>query len=98
MTKRMIIMLVAVGVVFGAIFGFQVFKAAMIKKFMAAMGSPPQTVSATKVSSTEWQPQLEAVGSLRAVSGADLSLEVAGVVDQIGPGALSNTQQEEGAG
>lgn len=83
MTKRMIIMLVAVGVVFGAIFGFQVFKAAMIKKFMAAMGSPPQTVSATKVSSSEWQPQIEAVGSLRAVKGADLSLEVSGVVDSI---------------
>jgi membrane fusion protein (multidrug efflux system) len=83
MTKRMIIMLVAVGVVSGAIFGFQTFKAAMIKKFMAAMSSPPQTVSATKVSSSEWQPQLEAVGSLRAVKGADLSLEVAGVVDSI---------------
>jgi membrane fusion protein (multidrug efflux system) len=83
MTKRMIIMLVAVGVVFGAIFGFQTFKSAMIKKFMAGMSSPPQTVSATKVSSSEWQPQLEAVGSLRAVKGADLSLEVAGVVDSI---------------
>ena len=83
MTKRMIIMLVAVGVVFGAIFGFQMFKSAMIKKFMAGMSSPPQTVSATKVSSSEWQPQLEAVGSLRAVKGADLSLEVAGVVDSI---------------
>jgi membrane fusion protein (multidrug efflux system) len=83
MTKRMIIMLVAVGVVFAAIFGFQMFKSAMIKKYMAAMGSPPQTVSATKVSSSEWQPQIEAVGSLRAVKGADLSLEVAGVVDAI---------------
>jgi membrane fusion protein, multidrug efflux system len=83
MTKRMIIMLVAVGVVFAAIFGFQVFKAAMIKKFMAGMSSPPQTVSATKVSSSEWQPQIEAVGSLRAVKGADLSLEVSGVVDSI---------------
>jgi membrane fusion protein, multidrug efflux system len=83
MTKRMIIMLVAVGVVFTAIFGFQVFKAAMIKKFMAAMGSPPQTISAAKVSSSEWQPQIEAVGSLRAVKGADLSLEVSGVVDSI---------------
>jgi membrane fusion protein (multidrug efflux system) len=79
----MIIMLVAVGVVFGAIFGFQTFKSAMIKKFMAGMSSPPQTVSATKVSSSEWQPQLEAVGSLRAVKGADLSLEVSGVVDSI---------------
>ena len=83
MTKRMVIMLVAVGVVFGGIFGFQAFKAAMIKKFMAGMSSPPQTVSATKASVSEWQPQIEAVGSLRAVKGADLSLEVSGVVDSI---------------
>jgi membrane fusion protein (multidrug efflux system) len=83
MTKRMIIMLVAVGVVFAAIFGFQMFKATMIKKFMAGMASPPQTVSATKVTSSEWQAQIEAVGSLRAVKGADLSLEVSGVVDSL---------------
>ncbi len=83
MTRRMVTMLVAVGVVLGAIFGFQAFKAAMIKKFMAGMSSPPQTVSATKMSVSEWQPQIEAVGSLRAVKGADLSLEVSGVVDSI---------------
>jgi membrane fusion protein (multidrug efflux system) len=83
MTKRMVIMLVAVAVVFGGIFGFQAFKAAMIKKFMSAMSSPPQTVSATKAGLSEWQPNIEAVGSLRAVKGADLSLEVAGVVDTI---------------
>jgi membrane fusion protein (multidrug efflux system) len=83
MTKRMVIMLIAVAIVFGGIFGFQAFKASMIKKFMTAMGSPPQTVSAAKASYSEWQPKLEAVGSLRAVLGADLSLEVAGVVDTI---------------
>jgi membrane fusion protein (multidrug efflux system) len=83
MTKRMVIMLMAVAIVFGGIFGFQAFKASMIKKFMTAMGSPPQTVSAAKASYSEWQPKLEAVGSLRAVLGADLSLEVAGVVDTI---------------
>jgi len=83
MTKRMVIMLIAVAIVFGGIFGFQAFKASMIKKFMTAMGSPPQTVSATKAAYGEWQPKLEAVGSLRAVLGAELSLEVAGVVDTI---------------
>ncbi len=83
MTKRMVIMLLAVAIVFGGIFGFQAFKASMIKKFMTAMGSPPQTVSAAKATYGEWQPKLEAVGSLRAVLGADLSLEVAGVVDTI---------------
>ncbi len=83
MTKRMVIMLIAVAIAFGGIFGFQAFKASMIKKFMTAMGSPPQTVSAVKVGFSEWQPKLEAIGSLRAVLGADLSLEVAGVVDTI---------------
>jgi len=83
MTKRMVIMLIAVAVVFGGIFGFQAFKASMIKKFMTAIGSPPQTVSAAKAGYSEWQPKIEAVGSLRAVLGAELSLEVAGVVDTI---------------
>jgi membrane fusion protein, multidrug efflux system len=83
MKKRMVIMLVAVAIVLGAIFGFQVFKGIMIKKFMSAMSSPPQTVSTSKAGFSEWQPNIEAVGSLRAVKGADLSLEVSGIVDTI---------------
>jgi membrane fusion protein (multidrug efflux system) len=62
---------------------------------MAQMASPPQTVSATKAGYDEWQPKLEAVGSLRAVKGADLSLEVAGVVDAIS--FNSGDDVEEGA-
>ncbi|MGA8650809.1 MAG: efflux RND transporter periplasmic adaptor subunit [Xanthobacteraceae bacterium] len=83
MIKRMVIMLVAVAVVFGGIFGFQAFKAAMIKKFITALSNPPQTISATTAATSEWQPKIEAVGSLRAVRGADLSLEVSGVVESI---------------
>jgi membrane fusion protein (multidrug efflux system) len=83
MKKRMVIMLIAVAVVFGGIFGFQAFKAMMIKKFMSSMAQPPQTVTALKAANSQWQPNIEAVGSLRAVKGADLSLEVAGVVDSI---------------
>jgi membrane fusion protein (multidrug efflux system) len=83
MTRRMVIMLIGVAIVLGGVFGFQAFKAVMIKKFMAAMASPPQTVSATKAGYGQWQPKIEAVGSLRAVKGADLSLEVSGVVDSI---------------
>jgi membrane fusion protein (multidrug efflux system) len=83
MTKRMVIMLITVAVVFGGIFGFQAFKAMMIKKFMSSMAQPPQTVTALKAANSEWQPKIESVGSLRAVKGADLSLEVSGVVDTI---------------
>ena len=83
MIKRMVIMLVAVAVVFGGIFGFQAFKAAMIKKFITALSNPPQTISATTAATSEWQPKIEAIGSLRAVRGADLSLELSGVVESI---------------
>ena len=83
MIKRMVIMLVAVAIVFGGIFGFQVFKGMMIKKFITALSNPPQTVSAAKAETSEWQPKIEAIGSLRAVKGADLSLEVSGVVEAI---------------
>jgi membrane fusion protein, multidrug efflux system len=95
MTKRMVIMLVAVAVVLGAIYGFQVFKGMMIKKFMSAMGNPTQTVSVTKAAYNPWQPTIEAIGSLRAVKGADLSIEVSGVVDSIS--FNSGDDVEEGA-
>jgi len=83
MTKRMIIMLILVGLLFGGIFGFQSYKGAMIKKYMASRGIPPQTVSTTKASSHPWQNQIEAVGTLQAVRGADLAPEVSGLVAKI---------------
>lgn len=83
MIKRMIIMLIAVGVLLGLIFGFQAFKASMIKKYIAGMGSQPQTVSTVTAQLTAWQPYLQSVGTLVAVKGADLSSEVAGIVEQI---------------
>jgi membrane fusion protein, multidrug efflux system len=83
MTKRMIIMLIAVGLVFGGVFGFLNFRSAMIKKFMSAMPQPPQTVSTVTAAMQEWQPQIEAVGSLRAVNGADLAFEVSGIVKEL---------------
>ena len=36
MTKRMIIMLIIVGVIFGGIFGFKGFQSYMMKKYMSA--------------------------------------------------------------
>lgn len=80
MIKRMVIMLIAVGVVFGGVFGFQAFKASMIRKALAALANPPQTVSTITANSQSWSNRLEAVGSLRAVNGANLSSQVAGIV------------------
>lgn len=83
MAKRMAIMLAAVGLVLGLVFGFKAFVAGKIKESLAGMANMPQTVSTTTVGYQEWRPQIEAVSSLRAVKGADLAFEVAGIVDEI---------------
>ncbi len=83
MTKRMVIMLLIVGLLFGAIFWFKSFANSKGKEFMATMGNPTQTVSTIKATMQDWQPALSLVGSLRAVRGADLSSEVAGIVEDI---------------
>jgi len=83
MIKRMIIMLIVAGIVLGGIFGFINFKGRMIKESMLSQGEPLQTVSTTTAGYLEWLPKLEAVGSLRAVQGTDLSAEISGIVAEI---------------
>ena len=83
MIKRMIIILVLVGAVLAGVFGFKIFDDGQVKAFMASKGNLPQTVSATKAARSDWQPKLQAVGSLRASNGADLSLRLGGIVEEI---------------
>ncbi|MFI3199214.1 MAG: efflux RND transporter periplasmic adaptor subunit [Methylococcaceae bacterium] len=83
MIKRMIIMLIVVGLILGGIFGFISFKGRMIKEYMSSQGVPLQTVSTITANTLEWSPKLEAVGSLQAVQGANMSAEVAGIVEKI---------------
>ena len=84
MAKRMIIMLLIVGLVLGAIFAFEwVFLPGIKKQVLASFANPPQTVSTAVASAQSWQPELRAIGSLRAVRGADLSPQVGGTVSAI---------------
>lgn len=83
MIKRMVIMLVAAGLLFGGIFGYHAFKSRMQRKSMAAMQAPPVTVTASKAEYQSWQPELKAVGSLRAVRGVDVTSEISGLVQTL---------------
>ncbi|MDR3098653.1 MAG: efflux RND transporter periplasmic adaptor subunit [Paraburkholderia sp.] len=83
MAKRMIFMLICVSILLGALFGFNLFRAHMIRKFMASNATPPATVTTAIASYQTWQPQLSAVGSLRAVRGVSVTTEVAGLVREI---------------
>ena len=78
--KRMILMLIVVVVLVGGVVGFNLFKGVMIRKCMASSGEPPQTVTTLVANRSEWVPELQAVGTLRAVRGVDISPEVAGTV------------------
>jgi membrane fusion protein, multidrug efflux system len=83
MKKRMTIMLVAVGLLLGGIVGFNFLKSYMIRKYMANSPVPPATVSASNAVLQQWQPELNAVGTLRAVRGVDVTSEVAGLVRSV---------------
>ena len=78
--RRLLIVLVAAGLLLALLVAFNMFRTHMIKKFLAGNSEPPATVTVTTVSELEWQPETSAIGSLRAVRGVDVSTEVAGLV------------------
>jgi membrane fusion protein, multidrug efflux system len=81
--RRMVIMLVLVGAIAGGLYWFQSFKTTMIAKALSDYAAAPQTVSAVKAQYQAWQPQLRAIGSLRASQGVDVTPSVPGVVEEI---------------
>ncbi|MGD0491696.1 MAG: efflux RND transporter periplasmic adaptor subunit [Steroidobacteraceae bacterium] len=83
MIKPLIVMVLLVALVIGGVFGWQAFIGKMVGKFMAQTASAPQTVSTVVARKSTWQAQIAAIGSLRAVRGADLSAQASGVVDDI---------------
>lgn len=81
MLKRMLAVIGLVLLVLGVLVGLKVLT---IMKMMASMKPPPPaTVTTAKAAYQEWQPTLNAVGSLRAVRGADLALDIAGLVTAV---------------
>lgn len=83
MRRRLAIVLVLVILLVGAAVGFNMIKAHFIRQAMAQNASLPQTVSTATAQYSEWQPQVQAVGSLRAIHGVEVTTEVAGLVRQV---------------
>ena len=83
MTKAMVIVLLAVAVIIGGIFGWQRFVGKMISKSIGGQASIPQKVSTIVAAASAWQSRTQALGTVRAVRGADLAAQASGVVDAI---------------
>jgi membrane fusion protein (multidrug efflux system) len=80
MRRRLIIVVLAAGVLLAAIVGFNTWKANFVAQLRLKNAAPPQSVTAATAQSSDWQPEVSAVGSLRAVRGVDVTTEVTGLV------------------
>jgi membrane fusion protein (multidrug efflux system) len=83
MIRPLIIMLAVVAVLMAAIAGWHMFVGKMIKQGMAKGAAAPAVVATATAGTTSWQAHTQAVGTLRAVNGADLGAQASGVVDRI---------------
>jgi membrane fusion protein (multidrug efflux system) len=81
--RRLVIMLLAVGILFFLVFGFGAFRSFEIGKFLATLSNPPQTVATIQAATQPWQASLNSVGSVVAINGANLSAQIDGIVDTI---------------
>lgn len=86
MIKRFIvpfILLVLVVLLAGGIIWFNFFRDKMIAGFFANMPANVLTVSAKKIEPATWTPGVEAIGTVGASMGVDLTMETSGVVKEI---------------
>ncbi len=83
MIKRMIIMLLLVGIVLGSVYAFKQFQGRMIKQYMAKIGKAPQTVATVVAGYDVWNTKIDAVGTFTAINGVDVSTEVSGIIQEL---------------
>lgn len=90
MKKPMIIMLIALGVLFGGIFIYKGIGSYMMNQFFASQENPTYTVSTTEAKFQIWNPQITAVGSTRATLGVNITAQLGGMIQKIyfTPGAV----------
>ncbi len=83
MIKRFIIAFILLVLVCGGIVGFNLFRDKAISDFFANMKAPPATVSTTVVKPLVWTPGIEAIGTVSAARGVDLTVEPTGIVKDV---------------
>lgn len=81
--RRMWLMLVATLLVFGGLFGMQWYGQQAMNRAMDNMPQQAVTVTATAAERMQWQPTVDAVGTLAPINGAQLALEVQGIIARV---------------
>ena len=80
MIKRLVIAIILLTVVVGGLVGFNRFRDQAIENFFANMPVAVVSVSTVEAKADKWTPVIEAIGSVRASQGVDLTVEATGIV------------------
>ena len=83
MIKPLLIVILALGILFGGVFGWKAYQSHQAREALAAARPPAVTISSALVDAERWQVKVPSVGSLRAVQGVSVSSEVPGTVAAI---------------
>ena len=94
MIKRFLIAIVLLGLVAGGLVGFNMFRDKAIEDFFANMPAQTVTVSTVTVTPEVWTPVIEAIGTVSASRGVDLTVETTGIVKELN--IATNQRVEEG--
>ena len=81
--KRMILMLIIIGSLLAAIFLIDIVKNIFISKMIAKFIPTTVTISTSVAESEVWTPTINAIGSLVAINGVQVSPELSGMVIDI---------------
>lgn len=87
----MLSMLITVALLFGFIFGWKAVRTAWHNRELSKMHAYGVTVSTTTINFSTWQPTLDAIGSIRAIFGVNVTTELPGMIQKIyfSPGATA---------
>lgn len=94
MIKRFIIAFILVGALAGGLVYFNIFRDQAITDFFANMPRAAVTVSTEKVEPVRWTPGIQALGTVGANRGVDLTVETTGIVQDVL--FVANQRVEEG--
>lgn len=95
MIKRFLIAIVLLGLLAGGLIGFNMFRTKAIEDFFANMPAQTLTVSAVTVEPTSWTPAIEAIGTVSASRGVDLTVETTGIVKELDFSANERVEEDQ---
>lgn len=83
MIKRFLIAIVFLALIGGGLVYFNIFRDKLIAQIFANLPVTAMPVSVEDVTLSQWHPVIDAIGSVKAAQGVDLTVEVAGVVTDV---------------